>query len=73
MQREKFIDEVLAMLELTPIANKLCSALSRGERKLLTVGVELAANPSVLFLDEPTTGLSYKSAAIVMRVLQVRN
>ena len=93
-QREAFIDAVVSMLELGPIAGKLCSSLSGGEvrrgsaaptrscpaarfppslpqRKLLTVGVELAANPSVLFLDEPTTGLSYKSAAVLMRVLQV--
>ena len=30
------------------------SGLSSSERKLLTIGVELAGNPAILFLDEPT-------------------
>jgi ABC-type multidrug transport system ATPase subunit len=27
------------------------------QRKRLTIAVELAANPSIVFMDEPTTGL----------------
>ncbi len=33
------------------------SGLSVEQRKRLTIGVELVANPSVLFLDEPTSGV----------------
>ena len=66
MQREVFIDEVLSMLELSPIAHKLCSALSRGERKLLTVGVELvrskaglARMPALFYLSSTMNAWMY--------------
>ena len=69
-QRSAFVDYVLSLLELTPIANYRTGSLSLGERKRLTIAVELAANPTVLFLDEPTTGLDARSAAIVVRVIR---
>ncbi|KAL6327277.1 hypothetical protein AAG906_017834 [Vitis piasezkii] len=40
--------------------------LSTEQRKRLTVAVELVANPSILFMDEPTTGLDARAAAVVM-------
>jgi len=36
--------------------SKGASGLSTEQRKRLTIGVELVTNPSVLFLDEPSTG-----------------
>ena len=48
-------------MELGPLANALVglpgrSGLSVEQRKRLTIAVELVANPSVIFMDEPTTG-----------------
>jgi ABC-type multidrug transport system ATPase subunit len=68
--RKAFVDEVLALLELQPLEARRTGSLSQGEKKRLTIGVELAANPSILFLDEPTTGLDARSAAVVMRVIR---
>ncbi|KAJ0013552.1 hypothetical protein Pint_21148 [Pistacia integerrima] len=36
----------------------------------LTIAVELVANPSIIFMDEPTTGLDARSGAIVMRAVE---
>lgn len=38
------------------IGDPVVGGISHGQRKLVSIGVELAANPSILFLDEPTTG-----------------
>lgn len=46
------------------------SGLSTEQRKRLTIAVELVANPSVIFMDEPTTGLDARAAAIVMRAVK---
>ena len=44
--------------------------LSPGERKRLTIGVELVSNAPIIFCDEPTSGLDSRAAAVVMRVLR---
>lgn len=68
--REAYVDEVMQLLELAPIAGRRTGSLAQGERKRLTIAVEMASNPSILFLDEPTTGLDARAAAVVMRVIR---
>jgi ABC-type multidrug transport system ATPase subunit len=68
--RGDFVTQILTLLELTPLATRSTDSLSQGERKRLTIGVELTANPSILFADEPTTGLDARAAAIVVRVMK---
>lgn len=36
----------------------------------MSIGVELAANPAILFLDEPTTGLDSRAAQVVIRSIK---
>ncbi|CAL8462536.1 g2069 [Coccomyxa elongata] len=70
-----FVNEVMALVELTPLKGSLVgvpgsTGLSVEQRKRLTIAVELVANPSVIFMDEPTTGLDARAAAIVMRTVR---
>ena len=63
----RWVDEVLVMLELKEIAHRIVGdavipGLSPGQLKRLTIGVELVANPTILFLDEPTSGLDSRAA-----------
>lgn len=58
---EQFIAEVMALVELDPLSVSLVgrpgqSGLSVEQRKRLTIAVELVANPSIVFMDEPTSG-----------------
>nr|XP_034576554.1 ABC transporter G family member 50-like isoform X2 [Setaria viridis] len=73
--RSEFVDEVLKIVELDDIKDALVgrpgiNGLSLEQRKRLTVAVELVSNPSVILMDEPTTGLDARSAAIVIRAVK---
>nr|XP_051191840.1 ABC transporter G family member 36-like [Lolium perenne] len=73
--RKMFIEEVMALVELTTMRDALVglpgvNGLSTEQRKRLTISVELVANPSIIFMDEPTSGLGARAAAIVMRTIR---
>ena len=58
---EQFITEVMNLVELDSLEKALVgrpgqSGLSVEQRKRLTIAVELVANPSIVFMDEPTSG-----------------
>ncbi|KAI9124700.1 hypothetical protein K1719_004622 [Acacia pycnantha] len=73
--RLMFIEEVMELVELQPIRNFLVGlpgieGLSTEQRKRLTIAVELVANRSIIFMDEPTSGVDSRASAIVMRTVR---
>ncbi|XP_046388170.1 ATP-binding cassette sub-family G member 1-like [Ischnura elegans] len=66
--RQLVIQDILETLGLTVSASVKCSSLSGGQKKRLSVALELVNNPPVIFLDEPTTGLD-SSASVQCMVL----
>ena len=66
-----YVDEVITLLELHDLEDAIIMSLGVEQRKRLTIGVELAAKPSLLlFLDEPTSGLDSQSAFSIIRFLK---
>lgn len=62
--------ETLELLDLTSYSDMLVKSLGSGELKLLTMALEVVAEPMVLFLDEPTSGISASSALVVANALR---
>lgn len=68
-QQEKILS-VLATLGLEGKLNDFSGDLSGGEQKRLSIALEIVDNPSILFLDEPTTGLDSSSSTQCIKLLK---
>ncbi|KAI1477578.1 ABC-2 type transporter-domain-containing protein [Daldinia eschscholtzii] len=66
-----YVDKIIDLLELNDLQDAIISSLGVELRKRTTIGVELAAKPSLLlFLDEPTSGLDSQSAYSIVSFLK---
>jgi ATP-binding cassette, subfamily G (WHITE), member 2, SNQ2 len=67
-------EAVLDLLDLRSVADALIgdeqTGLSLEQKRRVTIGVELAARPEILFADEPTSGLDSQGALHIIRYLR---
>lgn len=75
--QHEVVDAVLSQLQLTKVADSVVGdakvrGISGGERKRLSIAVEMISSPDLIFLDEPTSGLDSTAAtALVMNLRQL--
>lgn len=62
----------LGLMEIRdlPVGSPMDKTISGGQRKRLNVGLELLREPTVLFVDEPTSGLSSQDSENIMDLLK---
>lgn len=68
--RKERIEEVMDILGLTPARNTLVQRMSGGQKKRLSIAMELISNPSLFILDEPDSGLDGVMAKELMEELR---
>jgi len=71
----ELVERVLQSLGLQEIRNlkvgsPLQKTISGGQRKRLNIGLELLREPTILFVDEPTSGLSSRDSENIMDLLK---
>jgi ABC-type multidrug transport system ATPase subunit len=69
------VEEMLTTLGLSEtrdlkVGNPLDKTISGGQRKRLNIALELIREPAVLFVDEPTSGLSSRDSENIMDLLK---
>ena len=68
--RRARVDEVLDLFGLTPSRSHLIEKLSGGQKKRVSIAMELISNPSLFILDEPDSGLDGTMARELMEQLR---
>ncbi|CAF1027601.1 unnamed protein product [Didymodactylos carnosus] len=73
-EKERIVSQVIYQLGLekcadSKVGTEFVRGISGGERKRTNIGMELVLEPSIIFFDEPTTGLDSSTARNVMEYL----
>ena len=74
-ERKNKVNEVIEELNLqkcqyTVVGGLINKGLSGGERKRVSIALEIISDPTIIILDEPTSGLDSVSALMVIKLLK---
>lgn len=74
-QKLEKVNSILTNLNLgscadSKIGNEIIKGISGGEKRRLSLALEIISEPKIIFLDEPTSGLDSFSALLVVSVLK---
>ncbi len=67
LNKKQHIAEILEVVKLTDVKNRVIGNLSKGYKQRVGIGQALVGNPKVIILDEPTVGLDPR------QVVEIRN
>jgi urea transport system ATP-binding protein len=57
-REERNVDEILKIVRLSAVRNRLAGSLSHGQKQWLEIGMLLAQDPKLLLVDEPAAGMT---------------
>ena len=63
------VDQVLHAVGLAPFKTRMAAKLSGGNKRKLSLGIALIGNPSVVLLDEPSSGMDAASKRVMWKTL----
>ncbi|GME71181.1 unnamed protein product [Ambrosiozyma monospora] len=74
-QRENLVDSIILQMGLkecadTLVGNELLKGISGGEKRRLSIAIQLISSPKILILDEPTSGLDSFTADSIIDCLE---
>ena len=67
---KKRVTDVLKIMDLYEHKETLIKKLSGGQRKRVSIAMELVSDPDIFFLDEPTSGLDPETETALMKQLK---